>query len=62
MSAQPWEMSALFRQAWQDGALSLEEASLLEDWEIVDMDPPPSLDEAVQRLYLWTLLVDSREQ
>jgi hypothetical protein len=59
MSAQAWEMTALFNQAWMDGFLTLEEASLLEDWEIAQEDPPPSLDEALERLYLWTLLVPS---
>jgi hypothetical protein len=59
MSACPWEMLPLFQQAWMDGFLTREEASLLEDWEIAQEDPPPSLDQAVERLYLWSLLVRS---
>jgi hypothetical protein len=59
MSACPWNLSEPFSQAFLTGALTLEEASLLEDWEIADLEPPESLDQALNRLYLWTLLVRS---
>jgi hypothetical protein len=57
MSASPWNLSEPFSQAFLSGALTLEEASLLEDWEISDLQHPPSLDEAVERL--WLLLVET---
>jgi hypothetical protein len=57
MSAFPWNLSEPFSQAFLTGALTLEEASLLEDWEIADLEPPESLDEAVERL--WLLMVET---
>ena len=62
MTAARWNLSEPFSQAHQSGALSLEEASLLEDWEIAQEDQPDSLEPAVQRLYLWLLQVESRQQ
>lgn len=62
MSATPWKLQEPFRLAWMDGALTLEEASLLEDWEMADEEPPPSLSEAVERMWLWAVEPDSPQQ
>lgn len=62
MSAIQWTLHEPFRLAWMDGALTLEEASLLEDWEIADEQPPPELCEAVERMWLWAVELDSLPQ
>ena len=62
MSAQAWTLHEAFHLAWMDGALTLEEASLLEDWEIAAEEPPPSLDQAMLRMWLWAVEPDSLPQ